>query len=150
TSPTGWVRRSLTDRSTARVCESEDAGNDPPIHRDVAQDRWRTIPPSPIEREEFEVKRRPLAAAGVAIVALALGVALLSVHGSGGRQTEQGAVNRKSEGLASEGLDRVEADRGVQDRRAATVRAATASFGPNVIQGRFDGESPAVISLPVI
>jgi hypothetical protein len=108
------------------------------------------LPASLLNGEELEVKRRPLAFAGVAMLALAIGVVLMSVNGSAGKATRQVAVHEESEGLVSEGTDRVEADRGVQDRRVASARAATGSFGPNVLDGKFDGESPAVISLPVV
>jgi len=88
-----------------------------------------------------------LAFAGVAIAALAVGVALVSVHGSRGKATEQAAAHEQFSGLAAEGASGVEADRGM---RSVSARAATSSFGPNVLSGKFDGESPAVLSLPVL
>jgi len=96
----------------------------------------------PREREELEVKRSRLAFAAAAILALALGVVLISVHGSGGKRTERAAVHVDAEGLVSEGPAR--GDRDAHQARTGLAQAATASFGPNVLDGRFDGVSPAV------
>jgi hypothetical protein len=84
-----------------------------------------------------------LGIAGRGLLVLILGVAVFAGSTSRG-STEQGTVARDADGLVAESAA---ADR---DATARTTRAATnTSFGPNVVDGRFDGVSPAVSSLPV-
>jgi hypothetical protein len=77
---------------------------------------------------------------------LVLGLTAVVLAGSTSRSgAKPAAVARDADGVVAASSDR--------DAREATAarstRAATSSFGPNVVNGRFDGVSPAVSSLPV-
>jgi hypothetical protein len=88
------------------------------------------------------VKRRRWAYPGVALAALVLGAAFLI---AGGPQHSRAAAAHGT-GIAS-------ASSNEPDRAAAQSFKAVAlptSFGPNVVNGIYDGESPAVSSLPVL
>jgi hypothetical protein len=90
------------------------------------------------------LKRIRLGMAGRAL--LVLGLTAVVLAGSTSRSgAKPAAVARDADGVVAASSDR--------DAREATAarstRAATSSFGPNVVNGRFDGVSPAVSSLPV-
>src|SRR4051812_34534009 len=95
-------------------------------------------PATPGEREEFMVKknRLGLAGAGLLVLVLAAAVAGGSISRSGSRSE---ATREHAEGLVAASSER-------EEREAAghTAKAASSSFGPNVVNGRFDGVSPAV------
>src|SRR5207253_5234705 len=91
------------------------------------------------------VKRIRLSLAGTGVLVLVLGAAVFAGSSSSHSLANTAAVaHEDADGLvaaSSEGAD----------RQARTTRARTAtSFGPNVINGRLDGVSPPVSSLPVI
>ncbi|MGB2951921.1 MAG: hypothetical protein WBB74_00855 [Gaiellaceae bacterium] len=76
------------------------------------------------------------------IPAIAVGAVWVATSGSAGKRQKETA--RPSVGIVREGSS------AVSGTGAATTGPATTSFGPNVGDGTFDGESPAVSSLPVL
>ena len=91
------------------------------------------------------MKRIRLGIAGTGMLVLVLGAVVFAGSSSHRRMNNTVAVREGAGGLVS-------ASAGESDRNG-TVRAArttTSSFGPNVINGRLDGVSPPVSSLPVI
>src|SRR5207244_7704645 len=102
-------------------------------------------PATPGDREETMVKRIRLSLAGTGVRVRVLGAAVFAGSSSSHSLANTAAVaHEDADGLvaaSSEGAD----------RQARTTRARTAtSFGPNVVNGRLDGVSPPVSSLPVI
>jgi hypothetical protein len=89
--------------------------------------------------------RLGLAGTGLLVLVLAAAVAGGSVSRSEARSE---AAGEHAEGLVAASAEREEQEAG--ERSVRTARVASSSFGPNVVNGRFDGVSPAVSSLPVI
>jgi hypothetical protein len=89
-----------------------------------------------VDRKRWRALALLVGAGGVA--------AALALTAGGGRQLAAHAVGIQRAAPASAGSER---DR---ERAHATATASTASFGPNVGDGRFLGESPAVADLPVV
>ena len=91
------------------------------------------------------VKRIRFGLAGTGLLVLVLGAAVFA----GSSRTPSLA---KSAAVVQEDADGlVAASSGDVDRKAGAGQARTAtSFGPNVVNGRLDGVSPALSSLPVI
>src|SRR5207249_6468365 len=99
---------------------------------------------TPGEREESKVKRIRLGVAGTGMLVLVLGAVVFAGSSSSRSANTAAALHEDADGLVS--ASAVSADR---QAGARTARSAT-SFGPNVINGRVDGVSPPVSSLPVI
>src|SRR2546423_4026451 len=98
-------------------------------------------------REESEVKGNR-SSIGMAVLLVILGAAVLVGSVSRESTTASGVVREAdAEGVQAESADPVRAG---GERVARTTRATTSTaFGPNVVDGRFDGVSAAVSSLPV-
>jgi hypothetical protein len=89
------------------------------------------------------LKRIRLGIAGRALLVLVLGAVVFAGSSSRG-STKPAAVARDADGLVA-----ASSDRDAREASTRTASKATASFGPNVVNGRFDGVSPAVSGLPV-
>ena len=91
------------------------------------------------------MKRIRLGIAGTGMFVLVLGAVVFAGSSSNRSLKTTTAVREGAGGLVS-------ASAGESDRNATarTAGATTSSFGPNVINGRLDGVSPPVSSLPVI
>jgi hypothetical protein len=84
---------------------------------------------------------------GTGLVVLVLGAAVLG--GSASRSslsTSEVVRDADADGLVAASADR---DQGTERTARAARPATPTAFGPNVVDGRFDGVSPAVSSLPV-
>jgi len=79
----------------------------------------------------------------LALVVLGAAAAILGLTAGGGARTEAD----RGTGIAREGSS---AERAREQRTAAQSSAATATFGPHVGTGDFQGISPAVAGLPVV
>ena len=102
---------------------------------------------APPTREESEVKGNR-SSIGMAVLLVILGAAVLVGSVSRGSTTASRVVREAdAEGVHAASAD---PDRAGGERVARMTRATTSTaFGPNVVDGRFDGVSAAVSSLPV-
>ncbi len=91
------------------------------------------------------MKRIRLGIAGTGVLVLFLAAAVLGDSSSHSSANTRAVAREGAAGLVS-----ASGDRDARQVSARTARTATASFGPNVINGRVDGVSLPVSSLPVI